>query len=976
MPESSNLQAALNAATNEVTVAVANLNFDFSLVKIEAPKEYQDIGSILATARKEDAQNGQAHITARRLGALFSSTLPSSPRLIQAYGERCSQIARDIDKIEKPTPGSIFGEYAGLDATSVWAAATSGPTSIQVHLLSCLLARLWSPAEAISIWVELVNERRRRVIKAIEEGEVVPFSDASIAALSFSRKQLAYWDSAARAWLRHADLAESRRLTQLRLIINNIAMPVNTSTNLFESVMEAWMSSMNALERLISGEPLRVTSGGVLLALSAWHIYPDLLAPTSTRQVEVHMGDELIQPGGILTVGIGLASGKEGMAGGVSWSLPLSYYRSHGPPVRRRRALDISNNHVTFDELSIVALGCILRSWQIPISECDQVAVAISHIASSLNQHEQDRTAPRSAHHKESHAKTYVGWLESLATAANLVSQSPDQGRRLLLFGHRRMEWLDSSSHSTPLFGLLNTHRFVRYLKDAESRISLLRRVASKLRCKPHELVIRYALENYDGISEQYGYATALPVNLTGQDKSSNEPKQHQHVRWLPANAISAIEGDHVTPLPVNAVHANTAAANFYWEGAPAPYSSESSDHQKRALRGGSQNVTAFELVCGDPLRAAIFQRRDAHVSPVRDLSIEDVVGYLATDAVDVNSFLQYLGDSDGEGEVARVFSVLSLVRDIHSHLRQPTISLQVASRSITSGSWVPKDLDSSINRMGVPPRLTTAQALSCLILCQSGDIDIDPQYLHNAIAVHLDGFIYVHPSILADPAQEANPTAITRVLGSINRPGVTILLPPGEPMIRYNDPASWRNINHLPFQGEISDEFSRTVLQLNLTEWTMPIAIGAVGDLTLTPTLQEAVVSCFDSTTWIADLDVLNTVCDLRFLRRATPVWDSCPHSTRGKSETSPGFKEMNVTALSNWDELLEVPDTAAIVLCRNNWAARLAATAISVKNRRLTVTLPDDISCNECIYEIMRRELESYDKTCPETGKITFIC
>ncbi|KAL6405898.1 hypothetical protein AUP68_10782 [Ilyonectria robusta] len=50
------LQAALASATNEVTIAAANLNFEFSLVKIEAPAEYQPLGRVLSPSRVNEAE--------------------------------------------------------------------------------------------------------------------------------------------------------------------------------------------------------------------------------------------------------------------------------------------------------------------------------------------------------------------------------------------------------------------------------------------------------------------------------------------------------------------------------------------------------------------------------------------------------------------------------------------------------------------------------------------------------------------------------------------------------------------------------------------------------------------------------------------------------------------------------------------------------------------------------------------------------
>ncbi|KAM5349421.1 hypothetical protein ACJ41O_005926 [Fusarium nematophilum] len=87
------LQAALAAATNEVTVAAANLNFDFTLIKCEAPKEFQELGSALSQKRKDNAEGGSTPITARRLGALFEGMLLFTPNLIKSYGTRVSEIA-------------------------------------------------------------------------------------------------------------------------------------------------------------------------------------------------------------------------------------------------------------------------------------------------------------------------------------------------------------------------------------------------------------------------------------------------------------------------------------------------------------------------------------------------------------------------------------------------------------------------------------------------------------------------------------------------------------------------------------------------------------------------------------------------------------------------------------------------------------------------------------------------------------------
>ena len=79
--------------TVENTLALANLNFDFTLVKLEVPQEYQGLRNALSKRRVENAEEGPMHRTARKLGALFEQILPPIKTLIKAYGVRVSEIS-------------------------------------------------------------------------------------------------------------------------------------------------------------------------------------------------------------------------------------------------------------------------------------------------------------------------------------------------------------------------------------------------------------------------------------------------------------------------------------------------------------------------------------------------------------------------------------------------------------------------------------------------------------------------------------------------------------------------------------------------------------------------------------------------------------------------------------------------------------------------------------------------------------------
>ena len=88
----SKFAVSIFSGSNENTAARANIKFDFALVKAEALTEVFSLGTALASRRKTEAEDGVLHKTARRLGALFEQMIPSTPKLITAYGLRVSEI--------------------------------------------------------------------------------------------------------------------------------------------------------------------------------------------------------------------------------------------------------------------------------------------------------------------------------------------------------------------------------------------------------------------------------------------------------------------------------------------------------------------------------------------------------------------------------------------------------------------------------------------------------------------------------------------------------------------------------------------------------------------------------------------------------------------------------------------------------------------------------------------------------------------
>jgi hypothetical protein len=186
------------------------------------------------------------------LGALFEQILPTTPNLVKAYGSRASAIFQSpgVNPRGSKRDGP-FESLVGANGSFVWAAATSGPASIAVHLLACMLARSWSRKEATSIWVEIVEERKREVEATMKDGYVLSMSLVMVAGQEIAREQLRLWDDSARSWLQCAETVKTSEQKWLELIIKNIDIPVSTGEITYSKVLAAWKSATNELENLL-----------------------------------------------------------------------------------------------------------------------------------------------------------------------------------------------------------------------------------------------------------------------------------------------------------------------------------------------------------------------------------------------------------------------------------------------------------------------------------------------------------------------------------------------------------------------------------------------------------------------------------------------------------------------------------------------------------------------------------------------------
>ncbi|KAF2115886.1 hypothetical protein BDV96DRAFT_520274 [Lophiotrema nucula] len=539
----SKFEGSLFSAKNDNTLAFATANVDFSLIKVEVPKNYEGLGLVLSRQRINNAENGPLHRTARRLGALFEQIIPNIDALAAAYGERVSEIATSSKLKSKTKEYGPFSEHVGVDGTSIYAAASSGSNVIALHLLACMLARMFSNAEATAIWTQIV-ECRIRDIETNSDATQLQGLAARCAAdhgRQMTRDDLAAWDASARAWLDVANQVKRQEDTQLKLIIKNI--PSVTKADTYANVVENWVVALTTVQKIIQGVPQDISNGSVLLGLMSWHIYPDLNVFCPVRYVR--FGDPLVKPGGIITLGLEY-QGREGV--GVSWSLSLSHLRFYGAPVVLQKSSREDSDRLTVQELRFVAFGCILSTWASPASIIvNDAATCFVALGKCLNL---DTTSSRSSHDAP------LGWLVPLVEAAKDYLSAADEERNsaryFVEFGRRCGSKLldDNSADRLPMFGLVNPLLLQRFsgsltnATDNEASITILRELAKDCGFHRGDTVIvsrpsssKHLLAHHDSArylrNVELASAIEFPIP-TGKRLLNGEARTtSRHKRWI-----------------------------------------------------------------------------------------------------------------------------------------------------------------------------------------------------------------------------------------------------------------------------------------------------------------------------------------------------------------------------------------------------------------------------------------------------------
>lgn len=259
----------------------------------------------------------------------------------------------------------------------------------------------------------------------------------------------------------------------------------------------------------------------------------------------------------------------------------------------------------------------------------------------------------------------------------------------------------------------------------------------------------------------------------------------------------------------------------------------------------------------------------------------------------------------------------LSIATHVYAQLEGATISLKIVETPLNKASWLPK-LETSDFRNH---HLARSNTLACIAHFESGTILLEPDELGQTLAIASGNSIFVIGALISDPFEILAGSCVKRIIGSIGRTGICMLVAPFEPKIRPLG-NEYNLVEHAIYDGKREDNFKGTSLHLSFTNWTLPLEVKGAEGRTIDQEayLVESVISVLDSGKWVADLDIL--CIDFEALTRVR-MSHTCPGHPDGHAE-------YDYTSLDSWEELLDGPTSVGFFRAHGNWVARLAAVSI----------------------------------------------
>ncbi|CAN9353071.1 unnamed protein product [Alternaria alternata] len=715
----------------------------------------------------------------------------------------------------------------------------------------------------------------------------------------FTRDQLSAWDASARSWLQAADAAKRLEQTQLMLIINNVRKPVNMSQEPYESVVTAWTSGMDAMERLIVGTPQRVQDGAILVAITAWHLYPNMQVLSDCAK-DISPGDELMIHSLLTVSSFDLSGGREG----VFWSLPLSRMRYYSAPVITERSLASDTSRISIEEFQIVFLGAFVARWKRICSDEERCCINEARLSELAAEGEEALLI-----HPEK--------LEDVDDFQFLI-ETPGKS-----FRETHMLWL-GHGQTAAVFRRQDGPTYDTYSQSVSDMPSA-------------------TIEEIEAVVYADGFNPAS-LELWSSCYHASGEGLVQQMRSLSALMFTTSLYQSMPDSTVSIEVINGTLYGTSWVRSlelieleyPYSYSQglwwhyDETINRVRARTSQSRNLQSLRRWSNKELKP------DIHAYPFHP-------DHLHEGTVDLFPFHE---NALHEGAIIEVEpQVATLAEDIPEEdgwyfaIRSPPTSQQRLEQEMHTLEQVfHHDHEKAQNDKGFEMR----RIFSCIAWFESGEFDIEMEHLQAVMALANGASIYVASGLLGDPSATTKDAPVRRVFGNLGRSELCLLVPPADPRLAKPDVRSWKLINHSAFDGQFQDCFGGTTLHLTFTDSEDAVYVGNRGLRDRQVVLLETLISIDDRGRNIGDLDILSMFDNPR-LR----VNDVCAHAS-DKDITS--VTDWDLTAVDCWEEFLDPPTGTGIFRASGNWQARLGATAAAIQAGKNVLVLPKP-ACLLCL-------------------------
>ncbi|KAK6503217.1 hypothetical protein TWF481_008247 [Arthrobotrys musiformis] len=911
----SKIQAALASVTQETTVALFNLNLDCSLFKVDAPAEYLPFGNALTKRRRTQAEGGSAHRIARKLGMLFEGIVPHTPELIKAYGTRASEI---IEFHEKRLPSTSSGksdygpftDYVGVDGTSIWAAATSSGAAISMHLLACLLAVAFTAEESVAIWEQVVEVRKEEISKSEGDG-LLGFRTLAASTWDIPRQDLATWDASVRAWIRSANTAKELQCYQLRIILDNIDLPVHTSVDTYRSVIETWQTCLKMMDSLVRGNGQDIQNGGLFVAFRAWHIFPDLILLKDQKHIK--QNDPLVKQGGTVTIGLERANGQN--SSGVNWSLSLSHLKFYGDSERREGYLNSAKERVSIPDVWAFLLGFCFRIAGTNMTQVERklrIAALVFDLLLSITQDVLEYPNKMKDHNRILEAN----WVYRLDRAIKHYSGCTDEEkkhfRQMMQLGHKSSQKLWDSANGP--FLPITVQDVASYLAEHHKGVlpKFLRGSVSSIFSTPYpymEIIYRRS-RNFLRLWEIEKIEIGSLSGATAWNSLSEFLSQPDHP--LDQNLVAC--DITKTPVLVKCQGGLSSTHHTILEDIFGPFelcTVESRDE----LKPQSDSRQVLYITLGYVRFHGIFR---SGYKPCMDLlNISDIEFLFREDLVDGEFTMQQLTKvlpQPGEPgrRVFRYFLDMGVISSLYEKFNTPLINLshlatcfvdrypaRVFDHEDTYNIYREDVLSYSRCRVDrrvdgqddgqddgryfvsgdallwalVPKRMTQSEAFQWIHYLESKGQTASETY-PLLMAISSEDSLFVASQLVQDPSLSIrSPSTIIRLPGNIGKPGIVLLVSPSVPRHPNHENTL---VEDAPFDGQLIDCFGDTTLHLTLTGYELPLELkgGKSGARHQGAWIFEATTSVHVAGKWVGDINPLQA--PLFFDKDLESYWDA----------------------------------------------------------------------------------------------------